>query len=196
MHPHDGRAGQPRAYDPRVSKHAAFLRGMNVGGHRITNDELRAEFEALGFSEVGLFRASGNVAFEAGDEGEAALNARIEDRLESALGYGVATFLRSDEEMRALAGQAPFDPAAIESSKGKLQVIFLSARPAKAARSEVSALASDGDRLEFSAGRELFWLPAGGTLESGLDLKLIDSLLGTSTHRTTGTVDQMAAKFF
>lgn len=169
---------------------------MNVGGHRITNDELRAEFQALGFREVGLFRASGNVAFVAGDEGEAALNARIEDRLESALGYGVATFLRSDEEMRALAGHAPFDPAAIESSKGKLQVIFLSARPAKAARSEVSALASDGDRLEFSAGRELFWLPAGGTLESGLDLKLIDSLLGTSTHRTKGTVDQMAAKFF
>ena len=49
----------------RMTLHAAFLRGMNVGGQRITNAELRDEFEALGFESVTTFRASGNVIFEA-----------------------------------------------------------------------------------------------------------------------------------
>ena len=35
-----------------MSRHAAFLRGMNVGGHRITNDELRVLFAAMGFRDV------------------------------------------------------------------------------------------------------------------------------------------------
>ena len=41
----------------------AFLRGMNLGGRRIKNEQLRAEFEALGYADVGTFRASGNVLF-------------------------------------------------------------------------------------------------------------------------------------
>ena len=179
-----------------MTRYAAFLRGMNVGGHRITNADLRGEFEAMGFDDVGIFRASGNVAFEAGHECTVELAARIEDGLESSLGYAVAIFLRSDEEIRALAAHQPFDAAAVEGSKGKLQVLFLSGEPSCEARTEVTGLATDSDRLEFSAARELFWLPAGGTLESELDSKRVGALLGTSTSRTKGTVDQMCAKFF
>lgn len=179
-----------------MARYAAFLRGMNVAGRRITNDGLRAEFYALGLSEGAIFRASGNVAFEAGDEGPAALTARIEAGLHSSLGYRVATFLRSDEEIRALAAEQPFEAAAIEASKGKLQVLFLSDKPSQAARTEVTGLATDDDQLGFSAARELFWLPKGGTLESELDFKRIDALLGTSTSRTKGTVDQVATKLF
>jgi uncharacterized protein (DUF1697 family) len=46
-----------------VPKYAAFLGGINVGGHRVKNDELRLQFEAMGFQEVNTFRASGNVVF-------------------------------------------------------------------------------------------------------------------------------------
>ena len=51
-----------------VASYAAFLRGMNVGGHRVTNEELRARFAAMGFSGVATFRASGNVVFAGGAE--------------------------------------------------------------------------------------------------------------------------------
>ena len=44
--------------------------------------------------------------------------------------------------------------------------------------------------------RELFWLPSGGTLESALDRQALDKLLGPTTMRTKGTVEQLAAKFF
>ena len=49
-----------------MSEYAAFLRGMNVGGHRISNGELGRCFEELGFRDIGTFRASGNVIFAAG----------------------------------------------------------------------------------------------------------------------------------
>jgi uncharacterized protein (DUF1697 family) len=52
--------------------YVAFLRGMNVGGHRISGGELCAAFEELGFEDVSTFRASGNVIFAAGDDGKKA----------------------------------------------------------------------------------------------------------------------------
>ena len=62
---------------------AAFLRGMNLGNRRITNADLRAEFERLGFDSVATFQAAGNVVFEAGDANEEELVATIEAGLEA-----------------------------------------------------------------------------------------------------------------
>ena len=92
-----------------MTLHAAFLRGMNVGGHRITNAELRDEFEALGFESVTTFRASGNVIFEASGQSEGELIAEIESGLEESLGYAVPTFVRDEDELRAIADFDPFD---------------------------------------------------------------------------------------
>jgi uncharacterized protein (DUF1697 family) len=179
-----------------MPEYAAFLRGMNVGGRRISNDELRAHFQELGCDEVRTFRASGNVVFAtAGKGSEQELSARIESGLAAALGYEVAVFLRDASEIRTIAAHRPFADPLIEASKGKLQVMMLTARPAARARKEVLALASDEDRLAFG-DRELFWLPSGGILESALDFKSIGTLLGSTTTRTKGTVDQLAAKYF
>lgn len=56
-------------------------------------------------------------------------------------------------------------------------------------------LAGDDDRLAFGP-RELFWLPSGGTRDSALDMKTIEKLLGPTTMRTKGTVEQLVAKHF
>lgn len=40
-----------------MDRYAAFLRGMNIGGHRIKNEELRAAVEGLGFGGVPTFPA-------------------------------------------------------------------------------------------------------------------------------------------
>jgi uncharacterized protein (DUF1697 family) len=176
--------------------HAAFLRGMNVGPHhRVTNDELKLMFAALGLAEVATFRASGNVAFTAADEPLQKLRLRIEDSLAQELGYPVPTFLRSADEMRAIAAFEPFDPRIVESSAGKLQVSVLPSAPSAKARKEVLALAGDDDRLAFADG-ELYWLPSGGILESALDLDAIERAVGPSTRRTKGTLEQMAARHF
>jgi uncharacterized protein (DUF1697 family) len=177
-----------------MPSHVAFLRGMNLGGRRIKNEELRAEFEALGFAEVACFRASGNVVF--GAEGsEATLRGQIEAGLGKALGYEVPVFLRGAKELRALAAHQPFDAAALKASKGKLQVALLPKKPAAMARKRALAEASDEDRLAVE-GRELYWLPSGGISESELDLKTIEAAVGPWTMRTMGTIEQIVAKCF
>jgi uncharacterized protein (DUF1697 family) len=181
---------------PSVSdaiSYAAFLRGMNVGGHRITNEELCATFAAIGFGEVRAFRASGNVVFTAAAEPPGELSARIEEGLAEALGYSVPTFLRTAEELRAIASAQPFAAELIEASGGKLQVAILSARPPAGPREQVLALGDERDRLAFGE-RELFWLPSGGFSDTELDLDAIEQAIGPTTWRTKGTIEQLTAK--
>jgi uncharacterized protein (DUF1697 family) len=179
-----------------MSNYAAFLRGINLGSRRrVSSAQLLSLFERLGFRDVAAFRTSGNVIFGAGREPLAKLTDRIENGLAESLGYEVAIFLRTASEIQALADDQPFTRTLIEASKGKLQVVMLSAKPAARVRREVLALATDEDRLAFG-DRELYWLPSGGTRDSGLNLKAIEKLLGSTTMRTKGTIDQMAAKYF
>ena len=176
-----------------VSRFAAFLRGMNVGGHRLTNDELREHFEAMGFAEVATFRASGNVVFAGDERSVEHVTAHIEEGLTARLGYPVPTFIRGAAEVRAIAALQPFPAASVASSGGKLQVSLLAEAPTRTLRERVLALAGEEDQLAFQ-GRELYWLPSGGLLESGLDLDAIDRLLGPSTRRTKGTIELIATK--
>lgn len=176
-----------------MERYVAFLRGMNLGNRRIKNDELRAEFEALGCEDVATFRASGNVIFSAKEKSESTLTKKVEAGLGDALGYEVTTFLRSCSEVAAIAAQEPFPAKEVKASKGKLQVTMLAKKPTAAARKKVLALATEEDSLAIEA-RELFWLPSGGTLESELDHKAIAKALGVGTQRTMGTIEQIAAK--
>lgn len=176
-----------------MERYVAFLRGMNLGGRRIKNDELKREFEALELSEVSCFRASGNVIFATEDRGEKKLKQRIEAGLGEALGYEVPVFLRNAAELEAVSAQRPFTAARLKASKGKPQVAFLPVPPKAKARKRALALGSKEDRLAIE-GRELYWLPSGGISESDLDLKTIEAAVGPWTMRTKGTVDQIAAK--
>ena len=179
-----------------MPRYAAFLRGVNLGrNRRVSGAELGALFEELGFEEVASFRSSGNVAFSARREPAAALTTRVEKGVAAGLGFETAIFLRDESQMRALAGQRPFEPAQVERSKGKLQVILLPAKPGARAKTQALALATDDDLLDFGE-RELFWLPSGGIRDSKLDLKTAETLLGPTTMRTMGTIEQMTAKFF
>jgi uncharacterized protein (DUF1697 family) len=168
---------------------------MNLGNRRIKNPELKAEFESLGLLEVATFRASGNVIFGVeGREARVKLTSRVEAGLRDGLGYDVPVYLRSVEEVAAIAAHEPFPAQAIAASKGKLQVTMLLKAPTAAARRAVLALTTDQDRLALE-GSELFWLPSGGTLESELDQKGVVKALGPGTQRTMGTVEQIAAKY-
>jgi uncharacterized protein (DUF1697 family) len=173
-------------------RYAAFLRGVNVGrNHRVSSAELKSMFEELGADDVATFRSSGNVVFEAPRD----MARNIEQHLEKTLGYEVAIFLRTEKELKEIAAHRPFPAKEVEASKGKLQVSMLGKKPTAAVRKKALALATDQDRLAFGE-RELYWLPSGGTLESKLDRKALDKLLGATTMRTKGTVDLLAEKYF
>jgi uncharacterized protein (DUF1697 family) len=168
-----------------VATYTAFLRAINIGGRRVKGPELCRPFTEMGFENAASFRASGNVVFEAPRK---PAESRIETGLEEALGYEVAVFLRSPTEMEALARLEPFEPGA------KFHVMFLKKLPAKSVQDDVLALSTDDDKLAFGE-RELFWRPRGRMLESELDLNRVGKLIGLNTMRTSGTVQQIAAKY-
>src|SRR6185437_13577648 len=118
-----------------MERYVAFLRGMNLGNRRIKNPELVAHFEAMGLEEVATFRASGNVVFvDPAGEAESRLQERIEAELDERLGYDVVVFLRSADEVAAIAAREPFPADAVEASKGKPQVVLLGRKPSAKAR--------------------------------------------------------------
>lgn len=176
-----------------MSRYVAFLRGMNLGRRRITNVELCACFDGMGFKHVSAFLASGNVVFDATRVASSAkLIERIEDGLRRSLGYEVPTFLRTAAELRAIAGREVFTED-LEESAGKIQVVLLAREPDAAARQTVLKLDTKDDRLDIQ-GRELFWLPRGNLLQSDLDLALIDATVGPMTVRTKRTLERIVAK--
>lgn len=175
-----------------MTRHVAFLAGMNLGGRRITNAELVAHVADMGFGDPQAFLASGNVMFTADEGDRETLERRFEEGLHAALGYEVTTFVRSAEEVRAIAEQDPF-PDVVPSRGGKLQVAFLRYAPESAEYEPVLDLATDEDHLAIQ-GRELYWLPAGGISESSLDLKAIASAIGPMTVRTMNTVRRLATR--
>jgi uncharacterized protein (DUF1697 family) len=165
---------------------------VNLGkSRRVTSARLKSLFEEAGAEDVATFRTSGNVVFEAPRD----MGSALEQHLEKALGHEVVIFLRNARDLKAIAAHEPFPAKDIKASEGKLQVALLGKKPTAATRKKVLALATDKDQLAFGK-RELYWLPSGGTMDSELDRKALDGLLGPATVRTMGTVEQLAAKFF
>jgi uncharacterized protein (DUF1697 family) len=177
-----------------VPRHVAFLRAINVGGRRASRDQLTTCLESLGLENVTTFRASGNLIFDATRQSEKALTKRIDDALTESLGYDVRAFLRTAAAVRAIAAHSPFPKKVVDASGGKLQVALLAKAPPKAARDEVLAMATDEDLLAIH-GTELYWLPSGGQMQTELNLRAIDDLVGENTRRTKNMVGEIAEKF-
>lgn len=172
--------------------YVAFLRGMNVGRRRITNDELCGCFRDLGLQNPWAFLASGNVAFESPSASRTQVSQLVETGLSEALGYDVPTFLRTEKEVAAIAAALPFTGPR-RATGGKLQVSLLAKTPGAAERKKALSFATRQDRLAID-GREFYWLPEGKITESELDLKGIEAALGSMTMRTQRTLQRLSKK--
>jgi uncharacterized protein (DUF1697 family) len=177
-----------------VPRHVAFLRAINIGGRRASSKQLITALEGAGLENVTAFRASGNLIFDADRAPASALTKRVDEALTAALGFEVRSFLRTGAQVRAIATFEPFTPKVLAASKGKLQVALLAKPLPTRMRDEVLGLATDADPLAVS-GRELYWLPSGPTMQTDLDLRLLDTLVGENTRRTKGMIQEIAAKF-
>jgi uncharacterized protein (DUF1697 family) len=177
-----------------VTRYVAFLRGINVGGHTVKMGDLRRHFEDLGFGSVGTFIASGNVIFETDEADSTGLERRIERALREALGYEVATFLRTDAEVGAIARREPF--ADLEARDRDTQyVAFLPAPPDAATRGRIEALSNEQDEFRLH-GRELHWLRRGNLSETTIGDAEFKKAFGSmpTTVRNVNTLRRLAAK--
>ena len=167
---------------------------MNLGKRRITNADLCACFTGLGLRDVGAFLASGNVVFT-GAGSPAALQTKIEAGLKAALDYEVPTYLRTADQVLALAKREPFADRDGAAARGKPQIVFLARAPSAKAAAAALAHDSDDDWLAID-GQELHWWPRGRLSESALDLKALAKALGEPTIRTRNTIVRLVAKHF
>lgn len=169
----------------------AFLRAINTGDRRLTNERLLAPFTALGFADVAAYQAAGNVTFRTDTDVD---GTEIERALAGAYGFDVPLFLRSEREIKTIAATEPFTAKELAGTAGKVQVSFLRAAPTEAQRGEVRSLAPGEDRV-CVIGREWYWLPVDGVGASALPVGRVERVLGELTMRTHGTVQRMASRF-
>ena len=176
-----------------MPRYFAFLRGINVGGHRVKMDRLRELVEALGFEQVETFIASGNVIFSSPSRDLPATEERMARHLHEALGYEVTTFIRSQSELDSIAAFQPREPFSTDQS---VYVIFLREVADVEFRRSLEGLSTETDRFEF-AGREAYWLIRGKLSESplfGMDLSKVTGGAPT-TMRNITTVRKLVAKY-
>ena len=180
-----------------AQRYAAFLRGINVGGRRVSGEALAGAFEEVpGIVEGTSFLASGNVVFT--DERRrkpATVERAIEEAIAEEFGWESNTFLRTAESIAELAAARPFTDEQLDASAGKHQVVILGAVPSAGEAKEILGLATEGDLLELQ-GPNLHWLPSGGYAESDLDLDAVAGVIGPGTTRTKNTIERIHAKFF
>lgn len=177
-----------------MPRYVAFLRGINLGKRRVTSDELREHFAALGFTDVATFIASGNVIFAHADDDTPALERRIETDLPGMLGFESDTFLR---ELGALATLAE-DPA-IAAARGdgfNVHVIFVRGAVEPAVRDALRSLEGPDDRFHVRE-REVVWFRRGRLSEAPIADRDLAAALGSreNTMRNFNTVERIVAKF-
>lgn len=175
-------------------RYIAFLRAINVGGHNVKMDHLRALIESLDLRNVETFIASGNVIFESDSDDTRKLEQDIEALLHKTLGYEVATFVRTDEEVAAIASKPPFTSHEIDNARA-LNIGFVRDELDKSALETVHAFKSDIDEFRVQ-GREVYWLCQTKQSDSKFSNAVFERKMKQSaTWRGVNTVQRLAKKY-
>lgn len=171
----------------------AFLRAINTGGRRLTNERLLEPFRAAGLHDVAAYQAAGNISFRS-DRDLAAIEADLTSLLPAAYGFEAPVFVRTAEELGSRLAGVPFTEEELAATEGRTQITFLAAPPDPTQVDAAMDLVPAADRVVF-VGREWFWLPTAGISTSSLPVGRIEDVVGPMTMRTVGTVERMLARF-
>jgi uncharacterized protein (DUF1697 family) len=193
----------------QMIQYAAFLRGINVGGHRTMNmAELRGAFEGMGYCDVRTVLASGNVVFATAEEAAAVAGSgpgdtpsdtatlvlRIGEGLNEAFGYPIAVVVREVAHLQHLVDSDPF--TGLDDTPGlRLNVTFLAHSPEDGAGLDPKTLPGHVLFLEVGHTEILSAIrlsPGWGTPEM---MALLEREFGRGlTTRTWSTVKKVAGR--
>ncbi len=175
-----------------IDSYAAFLRGINVGGHRkIRMADLRSALEARGYADVKTVLASGNIRLQAKNTDASQLRTALERLLKEEFGYDVPVIVRSIADLQHLVQADPFK-GVVKTPQTRLYVTFL---PETETRPELlqDNLASESFSIVHATSGEvcsvLTLSPKYGTIEF---MACLESLHGPHiTTRTWKTVTRL-----
>jgi uncharacterized protein (DUF1697 family) len=177
-----------------MTRAIAFLRAINVGGRTVRMETLRRLCSDLGLGCVETFIASGNVIFETKARNLRRLEATIAQALAATLGYDVATFIRTTDELAAVAAGTPFDAALVEACP-TFCVGFVGRPLDSGARRRLRALETDSDRFHVS-GTHVYWLSRMKQSDATFSNLIFERTAGQpATFRGMNTIRRMAARY-
>ncbi len=162
-----------------------LLRGVNIGGRRVSMPELRELLSAAAFTDVRTYVQSGNLVLCSKKAPETAAR-ECERLIAERFGFEVPVIARTRDELADVIRRDPLGEVA-ENPK-RYQVTFLSDELDPARLEKLLAVAAPHERL-VASGRELYsWHPEG-VARSKLWGRIAGADLGvTATARNWNTV--------
>lgn len=165
---------------------AAFLRG--VSPMNLKMPDLRACFEAAGFSDVRTLLSSGNVVFTGDGARPAEIERRAEEAMQKRLGRRFLTIVRPVEHLRQVLAADPYRGFRLKAGSKRI-VTFLREPPRSMPRLPIEV---DGARILLLAGREAFSAYVASP-KGPVFMSLIEKTFGEDvTTRTWDTVAKVA----
>lgn len=176
-----------------MSKRVALLRAVNVGGTgTLPMARLRQIAAGAGFGMPQTLLQSGNLVFEGGSAGDAVLEARLAQALETEAGLSTDIFVRDAAGWARLMAANPM-PAEADAAPSAFLMLVLRAPAPPATLEKLHRLCADGERLE-ARGDALYALFPGGMGRSRLAAAMGTKAAGlVGTGRNWNTVRKLAA---
>ena len=133
-----------------MARYAAFLRGVMPTNAKMP--QLKAAFEAAGFTDVKTLLTSGNVVFTAPAAPVASLERLAEKAMDERLGRAFLTFVRPVNGLRKMLASDPYKGFRL-SPDSKRIITFLRERPSKTLKLPIEI---EGARILAMQGGAIF----------------------------------------
>jgi uncharacterized protein (DUF1697 family) len=161
-----------------VTRYAAFLRGVNVGGVNLKMAEVAKAFEDAGFTNVRTILASGNLLLESRSAVDA-VRTKAEKALRDTFGYDAWVLAYDIETVAAISEAYPF---AREVDGHHSYVTFITDEKALDELAELAKAAGPDEKIERGAGVIYWQVPKTGTLDT-----TIGKTMGKKRYKSSTT---------
>jgi uncharacterized protein (DUF1697 family) len=175
-----------------MARFVVFLRAINVGGHTVAKAKLQEAFTCLGYQNISTHKQSGNVILET-DEEPKEIKRKVENKLRELLGYGVAAFVRTLPQLKAIVNLNPFNGSSKEGTS--FLVTFLADAPLEFPLKLPMTIPKSTAQIISSNGKEVFSVTHGGG-EGGLPNPFLEAKLKLkATTRNMNVIAEIVKKF-
>ena len=161
-----------------MTRYAALLRGVNVGGVNLKMAEVAKSFTEAGFTDVKTILASGNVLLTSGS-GVVGVRKKAETALRDAFGYDAWVLAYDLETVRAISDAFPFER---EVDGIQSYVTFVSDPDVLDELAGLAVDAGQDEKIERGVGVIYWQVPKMSTLDS-----TIGKTMGKKRYKSSTT---------
>ena len=171
-----------------MTRYAAFLRGVNVGGVNLKMAEVAEALEAAGFTNVRTILATGNVLLDSRSKVDA-VRKKAEKALRDRFGYDAWVLAYDLDTVRALSDGFPFER---EVKDHHSYVTFVTDREVLDELAELAKGAGPHEQIKRGEGVIYWQVPNKGTLDTTIGKTMGKKRYKSSTTtRNLRTVDKV-----